>query len=303
MFEFSDAFMSDDYYNLIPSNCKYCNQPIVMNYEQTIMFCSNRYCPEHMAHRADVMFKELNFKGIGANTAYDIIKKNNLKCHMDILGIGINDFPPKHSMEVRNKILLTLKQNRRQPLGKILRMYQIDDIADRKADKIVDGFSSFTEFFEKNPDGASIVQHLRKALGQQKMTEHLGKMAYHLIQEKDELIRIEKYFDIVTLSDKKIKVCLTGEISSVYITGEKLSPREKFVHIMNDKYEGIISLVNTGRSVSEADILITDSTKKTGKYKDAINLKRPIMKFADFVGYMETQYGEGKPEIVFNRRN
>lgn len=308
LYELSENYLDDTYHSLIPNTCKYCGYPIIINRERTIMRCSNNCCPQHLAHRADLMLKQMNIKGIGAGIAYQLISENNLTCHVDILGLTLEQMPSKNSLEVRKKYWTALQRGREQTLGKVLRFYQLDEIADQKADQITEGFSSFKELFDAFPTGPELLQHLKKSYKQQTLTETLGKNTYHLLRAKEELMRIEKYFKIVKLVSNKLRVCITGEVVSVYSDYLPMKPRENFFVLLNKKYEGIVSFVNGMGNVSQADVLVTDSTRKTGKYKDALDLQargKPIsiLSFSEFADYLEHQYGQGNEEIKIIRRS
>lgn len=300
--ECKNTLLNDDYYKLVPNVCPFCKRPIIINLERTIMKCSNKYCPEHMSYKADTMFKDMGIKYIGARTAYGIITKNKLKNHMDILSLKITDLPNSHSLEVRDRMWNSLQKGRKQSLGKILKMYQLDGISDQTANKVMEGYNSFEEFFNEYDEVKKIAFRFLKSLGQNEITHHLLRMSYHLQKSKDDLIRIEKYFEIVKLNDEKIRVCMTGDISSAYVIGRPFKPRESFLEFMNEKYEGIVSCINTGRNVSDAHFLLTDSSRKTGKYNDATNFNIPVLTFSQFGDYMEAKYGHGKENYELMRR-
>lgn len=300
--EFKNTRLDSDYYSLVPNVCNYCKRPIIINEERTIMKCSNKYCPEHMSYKADTMFKDMGIKYIGARTSYGIITKNKLKSHMDILSLDIKDLPNSHAQDVKERMWNSLQKGRKQSLAKILKMYQLDGISDQTSNKVVEGYSSFEEFFNEHQDVTSVVKHMVKSLGQNEITHHLLRMSYHLHKSKEDLLRVEKYFEVVKLNDEKIRVCMTGEISSAYVIGKPFKPREAFLEYLNSKYENTVSFISTGRNVSDSHFLLTDSSRRTGKFDDANRLNVPILKFSQFCDYIEMKYGKGKEDHEILRR-
>lgn len=301
--EYREDLLEDEYYKLIPNMCEHCKQPIIINIERTIMKCSNQFCPEHLSYKAENMFKIMGVKNVGPKTAYRMLVENRLNSHMDILSLTVDQMPSSSSQEVKERIWHEIQKGRRQSLSKLLQLYQLNDIAEQTSNKILSDYNSFNDFFSENDSLQKLVKHMLKSLRQSDMTPHLLRMSYYLFSAKDDLIRSEKYFEIVQLSDEKLRLCITGEVSSVYMTGTPFKPRDLFLHYLNEKYADIVSFVSSGNNVSDSHFLLTDSTRKTTKYRDAQNNGVPILSFSTFCDYLEHKYGTGNEEIVFKRRN
>lgn len=305
--EYRGDQFKDQYYGILPKTCDYCKHPIIISYEKTIMKCSNRSCPKHMSYRAEIMFKDLGVKDIGAQTAFKMIIENKLVNHMDILGLTQSQMPANNSDDVRRRMFLELQKGRRQTVDKILRMYQLDDVADQTSSKIMSGFSSFEDFFNQNNNLETMVNHVVKSLGMSERTYRVLKIAYHLLGSADDLKRIQKYFEVVSLSGTIIPVCITGSVLTAHMEGRTFSPREKFIEVMNQKYEGIVSFKIVANPAN-ALFLCTDSTKLTPKLRKAISrnsdgkTRIQITTFKSFVQSIEQIYGTGDENIKISLR-
>lgn len=81
----------------ILSECPYCGAPITNNESLTDRYCSNPQCPEHMAHKIDVLAKRFGRKGFGVATARSYIRQMRFSSHLDILRIW---FPDRLELEL-----------------------------------------------------------------------------------------------------------------------------------------------------------------------------------------------------------
>lgn len=77
----------------IMSVCPYCGAPITNNEQLTDRYCSNPNCPEHMAHKMNLLAKRFGIKGFGVATARSFIRLKNFRSHLDILRVWFPDRP------------------------------------------------------------------------------------------------------------------------------------------------------------------------------------------------------------------
>lgn len=290
-----------DVFKHLPKVCQYCDSLIVTTEELTILKCGNYKCPMHMAHRADKMFKLLGIQEVGSGTAFTLITQNNLNSHLDILSLKPNQMPHTNRPEIRRKIYDRLQVGRRQKLSVMLDLAQIPSIGDKTAELITAGFSTFQEFFDSFSDGRQLAIHIKQSLNLKALTDNTKIRAYHLLLHKDELIRLDSNFNPIKSSKEKLLVVMTDTITTVTSTSFNLSNRTNFIRLLNDKYEGIVTFINNGSSLSNADVLLTDTTRNTTKRKNAVYHRVPISTFADFADNIAKVYGEGKEDIDLRR--
>lgn len=288
-------------FKLLPKVCQYCDSLIITTEELTTLKCSNSKCPMHMAHKADKMFKTLGIKDMGSSVAFSLIKENNLDSHLKILSLTNQQMPRNNSPEVREKIFNRLQVGRRQKLGVVLDIAQVPGIGDKTSELITAGYSSFKEFFESFSNGRELAFHIQNSLNLKNLTDNTKIRAYHLLQHKYDLLQMDELFEIIKSGKDKLHVVMTDTITSVVSNSFNLSNRKNYIKLLNDKYEGIVTFIDNGSSLSSADVLLTDSTKLTNKRKNALTHRVPILTFADFADNIKGVYGEGKVGVDLRR--
>lgn len=285
----------------LPKVCQYCDSLIVTTEELTLLKCGNYKCPMHLSHRADKMFKLLGIQDVGSGIAFSLITQNNLESHLDILSLNLNQMPQSNRPEIRKKIYDRLQVGRRQKLSVMLDLAQIPSIGGKTAELVTAGFSTFKEFFDSFSDGRKLAIHIKQSLNLKSLTDNTKIRAYHLMLHKDELIRLDDNFNAIKSSKEKFMVVMTDTISTVTSTSFNLNNRTNFINLLNEKYEGVVTFINNGSSLSNADVLLTDSTRNTTKRKNAVYHGIPISTFADFADNIEKVYGKGKEDIDLRR--
>src|SRR5690606_21011734 len=103
------------------------------------------------------------------------------------------------------------------------------------------GFSSFEEFFATFKNGRELAFHIQNSQGLKNLTDNTKIRAYHLLQNKDVLIKMDKVFEIVKSSKDKMYVVMTDTITSVVSNSFNLSNRKNYIKLLNEKYEGIVT--------------------------------------------------------------
>ena len=111
--------------------CPECGSPIVNNLELTDRFCLNPDCIGHMAPKIVSLAKFFNIKGIGLENAKSIVKLYKLKTHLAVIPLWFGE----------NKPSLKLYE-----IAKLTYMKGYQD----KWEKMLDGFSSLTEFADSS---------------------------------------------------------------------------------------------------------------------------------------------------------
>lgn len=73
--------------------CPYCGALITNNAQLTDRYCSNPNCPEHMAHKIDVLAKRFGIRNFGVAAARQTIRSHKLKYHTQVLPYWFDERP------------------------------------------------------------------------------------------------------------------------------------------------------------------------------------------------------------------
>lgn len=84
----------------INDTCPYCGSTIVNSYWLTDRYCSNPKCPEHMAHKIDVLAKRFGIKGFGVASARTMIRQHDMKSHLEAIPIWFKEKPELSLYEI-----------------------------------------------------------------------------------------------------------------------------------------------------------------------------------------------------------
>ena len=83
----------------LPTTCD-CGGVFINNEALTERYCSNGYCPHHMAMKLDSCLKYLGVKGVGPATCLETVEDYNLHYHLDGLKYFISYKPKLELWEV-----------------------------------------------------------------------------------------------------------------------------------------------------------------------------------------------------------
>lgn len=297
-----DQRIPEDIYKHLPKTCIYCKSPIVMNDNYTSMRCSNSKCSGHMSHRASQAMDKLGVKEFGPATCLDIIQKNNHQHHLDLVNISLPDLPDNMHYGRKERLIHHLGFDKHIDLPVLLELCQIDGIAGKTAERVIGDYNSFEQFFTEHPTYENILTHFNNTLKRRKVTRNTVRLAYKLWLSKDDLLRVEKYFNINKRADTKLVVCMTGDIVTATYNSLPVRPRSKFIELLNLKYQNVATFINSEKSIAGSDILLTDSSKRTKKYNYAKNNNMIVSTFGGFIQMLNETLGEGNPDIKIDVR-
>lgn len=135
-----DAMLSglipDSYHSLFEkyTNCddNYCKAPLIINYNRTVMKCSNPYCPKILSHRVLKVYNRFGIMNFGPKNAYDWVTTSGIKT------------VPEAIVKAPNAIKPAIVQwmNNYHTAGEILELLAIPGIGS-KANKMMQGINNF----------------------------------------------------------------------------------------------------------------------------------------------------------------
>ena len=96
----------------INETCPYCGALIANSPALTDRYCSNPKCPEHMAHKINVLAKRFNIKGFGIASARTMIRRYKLKTHLEAIPIWFETKPELSLHEIGEICLIKGHQKR-----------------------------------------------------------------------------------------------------------------------------------------------------------------------------------------------
>lgn len=194
--------------------CDYCGSYIADNSETgvtTARWCMNPKCPGHMMHKIALLADYFKVKGFGPETALSYIRQYKLESHFEIIPIWFGDTKPFLS------------------LSDIATLACIEGYGSIQAEKEVNSFRSFTEYFEA-PGVKNIL----------------------LTANKELLLSAEKYFDIKPpLSNRKMFVMGTGSFHGY-------NNREEYFRLIKDAFGQYVDVIQTGKRKTGISYLIKE---------------------------------------------
>lgn len=96
----------------IKDTCPYCNSPIYNNAALTDRYCTNKYCPGHLAHKIDALAKRFGIKGYGVASAHSDIRIYRVKMHTQMIPIWFRTPPNLYLHEIGEICLVKGHQKR-----------------------------------------------------------------------------------------------------------------------------------------------------------------------------------------------
>lgn len=244
-------------FNFIPNNCPTCDNELLINENLTSIECSNLYCSDRVAYRAEQMLK--NFGIVGAGISF--CKKY------------FNRFPNEH----HTMILLASQAElvaacgtaygisvHQQILNVLLKTYTFDDIVaklalpniNQDAYKIFKGIYGWRTFKEAIKEVTGNFENYLITL------DGFGKLkaesiAKTLLDFDYDLTIADKLFKKYYGSKKTYSICLTGYTNFYNMT------KSEYVDYVKKISDGVISIVQKSSFTWDTDYLIA-----ANKYED-----------------------------------
>lgn len=197
----------------IMMNCPHCGAPIASNNDSgqmTERWCSNPKCPEHMGYRIAYIAKHYNVKGFGPAAGKAYYTANNPDSPCAIISTWFEEKP-------------------KETLSTIADLACIKDFGKTTGQKFLDKYTSFTEYFETDPN-----------------------VDMNLLAHREELLCAEKYFTIKKpYAGENIYVMATGIIHGY-------SNRDMFFQELNELVGDKIHIIQTGLRKTNVTCLVKE---------------------------------------------
>ena len=281
---YNAGLLDFELYKIIPQTCAYCGYDIEINESLTFMWCSNSFCPEHLAARIELMLKELGIEGFGRKLCRDLVIENNLAFPGQVFDLDVEDMPSHYTYEMQEKLYNEIHSKRTQPLWKIIKSLQYDGFSDR-AKKVFGGYGDIGQFYtDLSEQGEELIADLLNM----NLTPTTARIEQLLWDNFDEITKTTSLFNIPKVASTMLKVSITGGVSSVTMDdGSKYPNRDLFIDDMIAKYGDKVNIIKLARPTSDCDYFISDKKSSSSKYRQAEENNIPIVTAAEFVEILE----------------
>lgn len=277
----------------VPNVCPICGGPLTLSNDLMHLTCDNPDCDGKITRRLEIAAKALGIENIGPGVANELFEHLQVKHVYQLFDLTLDDFQkvPRYQEGMASRLYLSIQAVKECSFAQFIRACQFTRVGDGTANDIAGAYSSLDEFL-----GAS-GQDLANRLGgmSQAVSEQIwGSVERHKASVEELAKRVKINYPV-----KKKGSNPTGRELTCVVTGPLgFGARPDFQDTFGADYA-----VKWASAVSKnTDILVTNETTPTGKYKKALELqaaggKIQIMseeEFLKFIGSEQTNTADAK---------
>lgn len=281
----------------VPTVCKYCGSPLVINATLEHLYCPEETCPSKLARRLESMTKAFGIKFIGEQVAWDIVESLKISNLYELFDLSEADFCKVGNFKagMASKVYKEIHTKRNVPWASFLLGVQLPRV----------GKGTVIRFANEFPDIQSL-----KTISVKKATPLLKNQAEIVVDYIHKMFPViealySRVYSSEALSSTKEEVSfepnglgmfdaddlavedfsLVKDLSSIgscCVTGPLSVGRPLFIREFSMKY----NIIFVSSLTSKTAILITNVSSTTTKAKAAEKFGTTVMteeKFRDFV--------------------
>lgn len=270
----NNDLMDAEVLEYIPDRCE-CGAPVAFTDSLRQIYCTSERCIYKIASRLEAMAKKMKVDGFGESTCVTLCKEFKLISPYQVfliedkLNSGVTSKVPAFEKKIRE---ICDWKNRKRELWEVVALAGIPNI-DTIAYKIFDGYDKMEEAFEDIENGQ--VLFIAEKLGIKSSSS--GVMAVNvyntLMRFKEELLFGETQFDIYKPAGKTLYMAITGGVRGY-------RNKNAFVDFLNNRYEGKLNIMLMGSVTQQVNILISDGSSSSNKYKTATRINKKYVEKA-----------------------
>lgn len=270
--------------SLVPTTCPECGHALKLSDDLMHLTCTNSACSGKLYRRIEIMCKAFGIENVGVKVAQELVECLDLTAEHEIFDLSVEDFlrVPRYQMGMAQRLYDSIHAVEEVSWPAFIRGAQFLRVGEGTAKDMAKEYKSLDEIFATTPK-----EMAHKMSG---MTTNLTSQIVESINERrnevEELSkRVTINFSTATAAPAQSP---TGKQIMAVVTGPLgYGPRPEFQRTFGDAY-GVkwVSAVS-----GNTDILVTNETTPTGKYKKAKELqaaggKIQIMTEEEFIKYI-----------------
>lgn len=267
---------SNSIWNLVPTICRFCGQPIEVSDDLMHIYCSNPDCDSKVGRKIEIMAKALGIDNIGLKVAAELADRPNINSPIDIFSlseedlIGICGWKKPMAAKVYREIHKDLSDT---PFDKFIRACQIKRVGEGSSKVLARVCPTIEKLV------AVTVNDLVSCGDRTFGAESSSQVVDYIHNHKDMIVKL---YDIVYPNGRESVEVSSSQINTdtkynVVITGSLSMPRKEFQEIYSAKGIKFQSDVS-----STTNVLVCNSPSSSSKSKKAKQFGIPIMTEEEF---------------------
>ena len=248
----------------VPNVCPICGGPLTLSNDLMHLTCDNPDCDGKIARKLEIAAKALGIDNIGPGVAKELVDHLNISSIYQVFDLSESDFMrvPRYQDGMAQRLYSSIHVVSSVPFAKFIRACQFKRVGDGTANDIAGAYNSLDEFL-----GAS----------GQDLANRLGGMSLDVSEQIWE--SVERGTNAAKELATRLTIVYPEKISGSNASGKNLTcvvtgplgfgPRPEFQETFGASYG-----IKWGSAVSKnTDILVTNETTPTGKFKKAKELQ------------------------------
>lgn len=278
---------------LVPKTCAACGAPLVLSKDMMHLTCTNPECSGKLYRRLEIMAKAFGIENIGVTVAEELVNNCGLTELYQLYDLTIEDIlkVPRYKIGMATKLYNSIHKVTKVTWQQFIRGIQIPRIGAGTSKYMAKSYDSLEallntsveEMFKVCRQNAWAIQFTRE--GVTPIVEAIHEMVPQVLKLAEK-VTIE-YPEKEQVTNVAQSAQPKRNITAVVTGSLKFGKRPDFQAKYGEAYG-----VRWGSAVSgNTDILVTNDTKPTGKYKTALDLqaaggKIQIMTEEEFLKYL-----------------
>ena len=266
----------------VPKECPICGGPLTLSQDLMHLTCDNPDCDGKMARKLEIAAKALGIDNIGPSVAKELIEYLGVTRIYQVFDLTESDFMkvPRYQQGMAQKLYQSIHVVTSVPFATFIRACQFKRVGDGTAGDIAGKYENLEEFLSSS--GLDLAKRLG-GMSDQVADQIWESVEYDIASVRELAKRVQ-----IIYSEKVSGSNPTGEILTCVVTGPLgFGARPEFQKVFGDAYG-----VKWASSVTKnTDILVTNESSSTSKYKKALELqaaggKVQIMTEEEFLKYI-----------------
>ena len=267
----------------VPKSCPICGSSLLITQDLMHVMCGNPDCDGKISRKLEIAAKALGIDNIGPAVAKDLVDCLGIRHIYQLFDLTVEDLQkiPRFQEGLSNKIYNSVHSGTSVSFAQFIRACQFTRVGEGTSNDIANAYSTLNEFLQASPED------LMQKLGG--MSIDTAKVIIESVRRvQGQITNLAERITINYPEKVQVKGNPTGKDLICVVTGPLgFGSRPEFQETFGVSYG-----IKWASAVSKnTDILVTNETTPTGKYRKAQELqsqggKIKIMTEEDFLSYI-----------------
>ena len=282
----------------VPKVCPECGAPLVLSENLMHLTCTNPDCGGKVYRKIEIAAKALGIDFIGPGVAKELVDHLNVHHVWQLFDFTEDDFlmVPRYQDGMASRLYQSIQAHRDASFAQFIRACQFKRVGEGTANDLASKYDSLEALLNTTPD------ELISRMGSMTI-QSAGPICESIQESKEDVMELSKRINLSYPAPVQQGTNPTGKELICVVTGPLgFGSRPEFQSVFGASYG-----IKWGSSVtSKTDVLVTNETTPTGKYKKAQELqaaggKIKIMneeEFLAFIGAEHTSTADVRLEVT-----